>query len=307
MIPIKTVAVAGAGGTIGQPIVRTLLLSKRFDEVRVLTRTGATHGFPPEVSVREVDYASPASLEAALRDVDCVVSAMSFDAIDAQQNLVDAAAAAGVSRMIPSEYGNDTMNPKLATMPIYQPKIAIRERCQRKVLETGGKFSWTVVMNASFLAPDWTLDFLVDMLNLQCDIKDGGDVLFCATMFDDVARAILGIILHPEETANRPVKISSIDTTQNEILKMAQEICPDGWKITHSSTEDLEKQGRERWAKGDHSFEVQSMLINRAFLGKGWGGYFPEKDNELLGIKGISKQELGQVIEVALGRRSQTA
>lgn len=221
-----------AGGTIGQPIIRTLLQSKLFDEVRVLTRAGAKHGFPPEVSVREVDYASPASLEAALTGIDCVVSAMSFDAIAAQQNLVDAAAAAGVSRIIPSEYGNDTMNPKLSTMPIYQPKIAIRERCQRKVVETAGKFSWTVVMNASFLAPDWTLDFLVDMLNLKCDIKDGGDVLFCATTYDDVARAILGIIRHPEETANRPVKISSIDTTQNEILKLAQEICPNGYVDT---------------------------------------------------------------------------
>lgn len=203
-----------------------MLESKLFDEIRVLTRTATGHGFPPEISIREVDYASTASLEAALRGVDCVVSAMSFDAIASQQNLVDAAAAAGVSRMIPSEYGNDTMNPKLATMPIYQPKIAIRERCQRKVVETAGRFSWTVVMNASFLAPDWTLDFLVDMMNLKCDIKDGGDILFCATTYDDVARAILGIILHPEKTANRPVKISSIDTTQNEILRMAQEICP---------------------------------------------------------------------------------
>lgn len=209
-----------------------MLESKLFDEVRVLTRTATEHCFPPQVSVREVDYASIASLEAALRGVDCVVSAMSFDAIASQQNLIDAAAAVGVSRVIPSEYGNDTMNPKLATMPIYQPKIAIREQCQRKVVETAGRFSWTVVMNASFLAPDWTLDFLVDMVNLKCDIKDGGDILFCATTYDDVARAILGIILHPEETANRPVKISSIDTTQNEILEMAQGICPHGYVQT---------------------------------------------------------------------------
>lgn len=74
------------------------------------------------------------------------------------------------------------------------------------------------------------------------------------------------------------------------------------WKITNSSTEDLETEGRERWAKGDHSFEVQSMLINRAFLGNGWGGFFPEKDNELLGIKAISMQEFRQIIKTALER-----
>lgn len=48
------------------------------------------------------------------------------------------------------------------------------------------------------------------------------------------------------------------------------------------------------------------MLINRAFLGKGWGGYFPEKDNELLGIQRMSKSELGEIIQTALDRRAQT-
>lgn len=241
------------------------------------------------------------SLKEALEGVDGVVSALSFDAIAMQKNLVLAAASAGVRRMIPSEYGNDTMNPKLAAFPIYQPKIAIRELCQRQAADSGGKFSWTVVMNASFLAPGWTLDFLVDMTKRKCEIKDGGDILFCAATFDDISRAVVGIFTHPEETANRPVKISSIDTTQNELLRIAQELRPeDKWVITHSNTEDLEKEAWERWAKGDHGFEAQSMFINRAFLGKGWGGFFPEKDNKLLGIEGLKEDGLREMIRKAL-------
>lgn len=279
----------------------TLVKSNKFDEVRVLTRSAAKHSFPAGVTVKEVDYASTASLEAALAGVDGLVSAFAFEVIDQQKNLVDAAAAAGVRRMIPSEYGNDTMNPKLATMPIYQPKIAIREQCERKAAETNGRFSWTVVMNASFLGPDWTLDFLVDMTHRKCNVKDGGDILFCAATYADIARAVVGIFQHPDETRNRPVKISSIDTTQNELLAIAREINPDDkWDIEYSNTEDLEREGRARWAAGDESFEVQSMLINRAFLGKGWGGYFPEKDNELLGVQGLDKSALKEMIREAL-------
>lgn len=290
-----------ASGTIGRPILKYLLESNHFDEVRVLTRSDSQNSFPPGAIVKKVDYDSTSSLEEALRGVDGLVSALAFEVIDTQKNLVDAATSAGVRRMIPAEYGNDTMNPKLATMPIYQPKIAIREQCERKSEETGGRFTWTVVMNASFLGSDWTLDFIVDMTHRRCEIKDGGDVLFCAATYDDIARAVLGIFVHPEETANRPVKISSVDTTQNELLAIAQEVRPeDKWEITYSNTEDLEKMGRERWAQGDHSFEVQGMMINRAFLGKGWGGYFPQKDNELLGIKGLDKESLKDIIRRAL-------
>lgn len=49
------------------------------------------------------------------------------------------------------------------------------------------------------------------------------------------------------------------------------------------------------------------MLINRAFLGNGWGGFFPEKDNKLLGINGMNKEELRQIIQAALEKRGRSS
>lgn len=225
---------------------------------------------------------------------------MAFEAIQEQKNLVDAAANAGVRRIIPSEYGNDTLNPKLATVPIYQPKIEIRERCEQRAVETPS-FSWTTIQNASFLGPDWTLDFIVDVKRRTCDVKDGGDVLFCATTYSDIAQAVVGILTHLDETANRPVRISSINTTQNEIIAIAKELgAAEGWNITYSQTEELEAEARRRWAEGDHSDEVIAMFINRAFIGEGWGGYFPELDNELLGIKGLQRDGLKDIVKLAM-------
>lgn len=269
----------------------------------VLTRDGSKQrGLPEDITIKQVDYDSLESLEAALKGQDALVSAMSFEAIHVQKNLVEAAAKAGVKRMIPSEYGNDLLNPKLAAFPIYQPKIAIRERCEELTKEFPS-FSWTTIHNASFLGPDWTLDFIVDMKNRKADIKDGGDVLFCATTYDDIAQAVIGIFTHPQETANRPVRISSVNTTQNELVAIAKELgATDGWNLTYSSTEDLESEALRRWAEGDHSEEVIAMFINRAFIGKGWGGYFPVRDNDLLGIKGLERDELKAIVKLAMDR-----
>ncbi|KAI1773793.1 NAD(P)-binding protein [Hypoxylon cercidicola] len=302
MTAIKNVAIVGATGLIGRPIVDGLLASKLFN-VTALTRDGTRRrGLPTDVTIKQVDYDSLESLEAALKGQDALVSAMSFEAIHVQKNLVDAAANAGVKRMIPSEYGNDLLNPKLAAFPIYQPKIAIRERCEQRAKENPS-FSWTTIHNASFLGPDWTLDFIVDVKNRKADVKDGGDVFFCATTYHDIGQAVIGIFTHLEETANRPVRISSVNTTQNELIAMAKELgATDGWDITYSDTEHLENEALRRWAEGDHSEEVIAMFINRAFIGKGWGGYFPVRDNDLLGIKGLERDELKVIVKAAIDR-----
>ncbi|KJZ79026.1 hypothetical protein HIM_01799 [Hirsutella minnesotensis 3608] len=301
MAPIKNVAVVGASGWIGKHILARLLETGDFN-VTVLTRA-ATSNFPPAVTVKVVDYNSVESLESALQGQDGLVSAMSFEAIKEQERIVIAAANAGVKRMIPSEYGNDLLNPKLSKFPIYQPKIAIRELCEQKTREKPG-FSWTTVQNASFLGPDWCLDFIVDVKNRKADIKDGGDRLFCATTYEHVAQAIVGIFTHPEETANRPVRISSVNTTQNEIIAIAKELgAGDDWALTYSRTEDLEEEALRRWAQGDHSEEVIAMFINRAFIGEGWGGFFPVRDNELLGIKELDGAGFRSIIREAMRRQ----
>lgn len=252
--------------------------------------------------MKTVDYTSVPSIVAALQGQDALVSAMAFETIEVQKVLIDAAVQAGVRRMIPSEYGCDTKNPKLASIPIYLPKIAIREYLDQKVVENPA-FSYTIVMNSSFLAPGWTLNFIVDVNEKKCLIKDGGDVLFSAATLPAIGQSIIGILTHVEETANRPVKIKSVDSTQNELIAMARKIDPTAtWDIRYASTHDLEKEAHERWNNGDHSPEVVEKFINRAFLGKGYGGQFPETDNELLGIEELDKRELEELVRTAMRR-----
>ncbi|CAK4030449.1 Hypothetical predicted protein [Lecanosticta acicola] len=299
--PIRSVALAGANGFLGRVLLQVLLKANLF-QLTIITREGSQHDFPPGVSVKKVNYESIPSIEAALRGHDALVSAMAFGAIHIQKNIVDAAFNAGVRRIIPSEYGNDTTLAKLATMPIYQPKIAIRDYLEGKVAQRpDGRFSWTVVHNVSFLAPGYALDFLVDVKGKKAEIKDGGDVAFIATTMEDIGQAIIGILTHLDETANRPVKISSVVTTQNEIIDIAKSIDPNGeWEITHVKTAELEQVARQRWEAGDNTEEVVEMFIWCAFIGTPGAGYFEETDNTLLGIEGIGRKGLERIIRAAI-------
>src|SRR3569833_1713869 len=116
-----------AAGKIGRPIVARLLETGLYT-VTALTRDASKHSnLPSEVKIKEVDYSSVASLKSALPGQDADVSDMAFEAIEVQAYLVVSAVEAGFKLMIPSENNKNTHIPLLASVPIYQPKIAIRE------------------------------------------------------------------------------------------------------------------------------------------------------------------------------------
>ena len=111
--PPGTVLLAGATGDLGGRILRNLLALGAT--VRVLTRPETStariaqlraHG----VEVFETGYDDPDGLRRACAEVDCVVSAVNgLDSAihGAQSRLLEAAAAAGVPRFIPSDFSID--------------------------------------------------------------------------------------------------------------------------------------------------------------------------------------------------------
>ncbi|WP_150306606.1 NmrA family NAD(P)-binding protein [Planctomonas psychrotolerans] len=110
---MTVILLAGATGDFGHRIARELLA--RNATVRALTRPG-TDSHAVErlrafgVAVVETDYADGNGLREAMRDVDCVVSAVNGlepVILTAQTQLLDAAVAAGVPRFIPSDYSID--------------------------------------------------------------------------------------------------------------------------------------------------------------------------------------------------------
>ena len=295
MATFKTVALAGASGSIGAAVLKALLDAEFA--VTVLTRPESSHTFPPAVKVAKVDYSNAESLATALQGQDAFVSTLGYAAIKGQEMLIDAAITNGVKRVLPSEFGADPEVSAVRQLPVFAHKVQVEEYTKQKV--QGTSTTYTLVCNNEFF--DWDLDynFGVDIKGKKMEIFDGGDVFYTATPLDFVARGIVGVLQHPAETANRAVRVHGTSMTQNKLLEIIQYfVGKEGWEISHASTVDREKQGYEILKNEPSNFMGWAIpFLQCAIWGKNFGGDFSKNnDNKLLGLKEMSAAEVEEVI-----------
>ncbi|PTB65875.1 NAD(P)-binding protein [Trichoderma citrinoviride] len=295
------VAVAGATGDLGVPIVKALLAAGYH--VTALTREGSnnTSKLPKSsnLSIAQVNYSSAQSLENALKGHTVVISTLTSTSVGDQNPLIDAAIAAGVARFIPSEFGSDVLNEKRNQLPVFEGKVKTHEYLKAAAANHPG-FTYTVICTGAFL--DWGLHgFVVNVPERTAIIYNGGDVPFSATSLDTIGRAVVGVIEHLPETANRPLYIHDAVVTQNQLIRYAKEKDGREWKVTHKSTEEMRLSSLEQVAKGNTDWSVLQNFVFSSFLGEGYGIDFSDHlDNELLGIKGLTEAEVRELVESLL-------
>lgn len=96
------------------------------------------------------DY-SDASLIAAFRGQDAVVSVLGYHGLKEELKIIDAAAAAGVKRFLPSQFSMDSQNaPTIKLLPIFELKVQAIEKLRG--YEASG-MSWTAIPTG----PSWDL------------------------------------------------------------------------------------------------------------------------------------------------------
>ena len=288
-----------ASGNLGTVILEELLKSGLF-EVTILIRETSAHTFPPGVKVVKVDFSNLDSLTNALTGQDALVSALASLAIASQRLLIDAAVAAGVKRILPSEFGNNLKNPKARELPVYAQKIKIEEHLDQLARE--GKVSYTLVINGPFL--DWGLKngMFLDFTNRKIKRYDGGDGLFSTSRLTTVGKAVRRILTHPRETADRAVYVKDIDVSQNQLLKLAQALTPgEEWEIEDVKSEDVEKKSREEIERREIGKDTMMGFLARAIWGEGYGARFEKVHNEVLGIKGMTGPDLEELVASIFG------
>ncbi|KAF1809825.1 NAD(P)-binding protein [Eremomyces bilateralis CBS 781.70] len=296
MSEIKSVAIAGASGTLG-PHVLKALIDAQF-QVKVLARSKKPGEFDAGVNVVEVDFTSVESLTAALKGIDAVVSTVAGTAIKTQTVLIDAAAVAGVKRFIPSEYGSVTTNPKLEAFPLYENVFKIKHHLQEKA--NAGQLTWTVLACGAFLeflfAPGEAS--LLDFTDRKATLLDEGDNRLSSTSLATAGKAIAGILKNLEATKNRVVKVSEVILTQNQLLKIAERLRPgDNWEISKVAASAVLKEGLDELSAGDFSSSAIFKVINGTGLaGETYGSAYDETDNELLGVKELTEEDLKKFV-----------
>lgn len=252
------------------------------------------------MKVVEVNFTSLESLTAALKGIDGLVSTVAAAAIENQTVLIDAAIAAGVKRFIPSEYGSCTTSPKVETLPIYAPMFKIRQYLQEKA--KAGKLTWTVLACGAFLDFLFGGPILLDYANHKANLFDEGDNRISSTSLPKIGKAIVEILKNFEATKNKIVRTSEVILNQNQLLRIAEQVRPDiKWKISKVQTSVVLKEGLDGLSAGDFSMPViMKILAGTALAGDIYGGAYDETDNELLGVKELTEDDLRRLVAVKL-------
>ncbi|KAH0841507.1 hypothetical protein AYO21_07102 [Fonsecaea monophora] len=298
MSAIKSVALAGFGhqatGNLG-PHVLKALVDANF-AVTVLTRSKKPGADQTTAKVVQVDYTSVESLTAALKGIDALVSTVAGEAIENQTVLIDAAIAAGVKRFIPSEYGTVTTSPKVENLPVYASMFKIKRYLEEKA--KAGKLTWTVLACGGFLEFLFGSPALLDFTNHKAVLFDEGDNRISSTSLPVIGKAIVGILKNLEATENRIVRVSEVILTQNQLLRIARELRPDiNWQITRVPASAVLKEGLDGLSAGDFSTAaILKVIGGTAFAGDAYGAAYDENDNELLGIKELTEEDLKTLV-----------
>lgn len=250
--------------------------------VTVFSRSATAADVPKGVAVKSVDYDDLESLKSALAGEDAVVSVLGAAALGAQQqNLADAALAAGVKRFIPSEFGINTRKLEgLSLAKILGFKIKLVDDLIAKAAQNSS-FTWTGVSTGMFF------DFLgFDTKAGTVNFVDSGTEPFQTSSRAFIAKAVASILKHPKETANQYLNIASFQPTQHELLQIFEKETGSklAWTVTHLKSDDLRKEGEEKLAKGDFSAFGPLVLVHLYRDGEGHALKDSEKANKLLGL-----------------------
>lgn len=298
----KRIAVAGAG-TLGVPVIHALVNASY--PVTILTRSSK----PPklelptnaDVKYATVDYGSVDSLSDALKTHFGVVSTVTSTFVGGQTSLIEAAAAVGIKRFLPAEFGADMTNPNTRTLPVFGYKAAIEEKL-KEVAAVNPEFTFTIIRNGLFL--EWGLQaaFLLDARNRSGTLFDGGDRKFSTTTLTTVANAVVAVFEHLDETKNKAVYIHDTVVTQKQILRMAQRSDPNHkpWNIQNATIAETIGTAMKVLSGTPTDEELGNAMVKLIYpsvMGEGYGGDLSGKlDNKLLDLEEIDHDELEKVV-----------
>lgn len=278
--------------------------------------------FPSEVAVKEVDLYSFDSVVSALRGQDAVVNETGIADTAVHTRLIDAAAAAGVYRLVPTEFGMEYDPATTAQLfPVFAYKIQTLAYLKEVTSSPpsgnkkpeGSRLTWTAISTGPFL--DWSLDlgFLgIDVKRKRAAIMDGGGVALAQTTLADIGRAVAGVLLRADETENRHVHVRSTTKSQSELLALAREALsgsPESWEVTAENGHEKYEWAMAELAKGNFTWDVGMYQIryavNEPKHAYAWAANMRERDdNALLGLEGggMSDEQIKEMIREIAAR-----
>ncbi|GIJ92658.1 hypothetical protein Asppvi_001936 [Aspergillus pseudoviridinutans] len=146
-----------------------------------------------------------------------------------------------------------------------------------------------------------------DLTTKTVTLVDGGKTRFTASTVAQIGRALIAVLSHATETANRVVFVESFTTTQLEVLTAVEEATGEKWKVVDANSKDIRAEGFKKMEEGN-ILEGGAALIQAAVLGKEAledhthvkGGIW----NDRLGLKQESvEEEVKRILQTATAKQ----
>lgn len=262
--------------------------------VTVLTRGYKDLDLPEGVHTRTVDYDNVASLTNAFQGQDAVVSVVPGHLAETQYKPLEAAINAKVSRFIPSEYGADIRNPLARQMPFMKTKSEFERAVEDAA--AAGKVTYTSIMGGAFV--EWVLTYepLIPVKQRKCYLQNGGDIPFTLTRMNDYGKAVVGVLAKPEETKNRVIYLEGYRSTQRQILSLAQEVIPGEWTVEVVDMDKNAARAEQEMLNGRWDIPTVDAMVFKLMFAPGYGGQIDNDENDLVGVKKTTDEELKTII-----------
>ncbi|EEQ85498.2 uncharacterized protein BDCG_08767 [Blastomyces dermatitidis ER-3] len=176
-------------------------------------------------------------------------------------------------------------------------KIAVMKHLAKKVVETEGRFSWTAIAVGNF--------FLIGLLN---DSRPSVSTYptrrpESTTEATNPSQAVVGTFFNPTETANKFLRIRSLQTTQNQILAAFEQISDSKWAVERISTNELYRAGKEKLEKGEEGW-ILDILCTQIFANGGDRSIVATREDSVNALVRVREVELADVIRDIRRRES---
>jgi hypothetical protein len=295
----NNIALLGATGHLGKHIL-TALQTAGFT-VTAIQRKDSSNTLPTGTKGLKVDLSSESDLTAAFANQDVVVSALPLPMLSSDKIWMQAAIAAGVKRIVPSEYSTNIDNELSKKLPIVKDKVEIRTYVES--LATEGKIDWTSINNGPFLIPQiWTSGWMGPSIQTKTAIlHDGGEQIVCGSTLKRIGEGVAKSLSaeHAAETKNQSVYVYSAPLSEKKVTQVVSKITGIEFQEKNISIESVIKDAYAAIEKGDMS-KMMSLYIPFCF-GDGYGGDFRKQSwNERLGLKEMNDVELEATLRKAL-------
>ncbi|KAI1496777.1 NmrA-like family protein [Biscogniauxia marginata] len=295
----KNVALVGANGNLGTEVLRALVSAGAFSLTVVRRQSSSSApAFEREAIVRIVtvdDELSLESLKAAFQDQDAVITC--FPLRDPSQHLriAEAAAAAGVRRVIPADYGScDSSSARAQELvPLFKNKTAVRGRLNELAASSASGFSWTSIVCGHFF--DWGLreNFLhFDLKTKKADILDDGRYKSSTSTLGRVAEAVVRVLELGEETRNKVIFIQSFCVSQLDVLAALERATGSKWDATYLDSEAFIKEKKAKADAGDRA-AIEDLVFALGAVDGNW----ETREGFAMDLLGLKNEDLDEVVK----------